>query len=469
MGTILRYVRARRHAFRTFAHRLLASGERAHRFVQLPLGAKERRAIHFAHRGHGCRAERCASPRGAHRGVALARARVGRGAGGRRSERALPAVRARRLVSGAVRPLGVRRARLPLLLHARGARARAQARAHGGQAAALYRHLPRPDRRRARRAAGAGTEAHAPFRRPRRDGHRVHRSRARTAALLVGRHRRLHRSSRGRHGRVLFLQRRGRFRHGRHPRVARRRSSHQYAAPVDAARCTRHAATRLRPRRPAGRRGRRAAVEAARQHERAGVPRARLPAGGAPQSSVPLGAHGRRRRLACARSSCPRTSVRSISAARRRASRSRSSCTGRRRRCGTCRPPRSPSGSACRTRRRSSSSCATTWCFPRTRSPGCPWCAASCRRSAPRSSVSSPPRGPPSSRPRRRHWIDRARICTRSPPCSSKRPGEAARSSSCLCGWRSPARPTDRSSLRILKLMPLETARRRLESHARDT
>ncbi len=301
------------------------------------------------------------------------------------------------------------------------------------------------------------------------DGHRVHRSRARTAALLVGRHRRFHRSPRGRHGRILFLQRRGRFRDGRHPRVARGRPSHQYAAPIDAARRTRHAAARLRPRRLAGRRGRRAPVEAARQHQRAGVPRARLPAGGASQSSVPPGAHRPTSTAGLRPSNCPRTSVRSISAARRRASRSRSSCTGRRRRCGTCRRPRSPRGSAFRTRRRSSSSCATTWCFPRMRSPGCPWCAASCRRSAPRSSVSSLPRGAPSSPRRRRHWIDRARICTHSPRCSSKRPDEAARSSTCLCGWRSPVRRTDRSSLRILKLMPLETARRRLESHARDT
>ena len=45
---------------------------------------------------------------------------------------------------------------------------------------------------------------------------------------------------------------------------------------------------------------------------------------------------------------------------------------------------------------------------------------------------------------------------------------EAVRNSTCLCGWRSPARPTGRNS-RPPEAHAPETARRRLESHARDT
>ena len=122
-----------------------------------------------------------------------------------------------------------------------------------------------------------------------------------------------------------------------------------------------------------------------------------------------------------------------------------------------------------RTRRRSSSWCATTWCFPRMRSPGCPWCAASCRRSAPRSSVSSLPRGAPSSRRRRRHWIDRALICTHSPQCSSKRPDAGGAELYMPLRVALTGQTHGPELAPILKLMPLETARRRLESHARNS
>ena len=209
--------------------------------------------------------------------------------------------------------------------------------------------------------------------------------------LLVGRHRRFHRSARGRHGRVLLLQRRRRFRHGRHPRVARRRSPHQHAAAVDAARRARHAAPRLRPRRPAGRRGRRAAVQAARQHQRAGVARARILAGGAPQSPVPSGAYGRRRRLAASPQQLPahfRAEHLGRAPARFEESQLTALAEGDvaahvdRRDRRVARPAglrgvrraRAPQRGAAR----------------RMRSPGCPWCAANCRRSAPRSSASSP-------------------------------------------------------------------------------
>src|ERR1700728_781414 len=98
--------------------------------------------------------------------------------------------------------------RVPLLLHARGARALAQASEDGGQAAALCGDLPRVDGRRARRAFRARTQAHPAFRRAAGCGDRVRRSRARPAALCVERHRRFHHPARGRHVRVLFLQRR---------------------------------------------------------------------------------------------------------------------------------------------------------------------------------------------------------------------------------------------------------------------
>ena len=420
MGTILRYVRARRHAFRTSAHRLPASGERAHRFFQLPVGAKERRAVHFAHRGHGCRAQRARFT--ATHLIAELRwlgLRVGRGAGGRRSVRALPAVRARRLVSGAVRPLGVRRARLPLLsarprswsCRASSSAWRAGRRAMPGPAA----HLTAAERAARLRAGRKPTLrfavpdatvieftdlVHGPQRFSSDDiGDFIIRREDGTSAFF-------------------FCNAVDDSVDGRHARAARRRSSHQYAAPTDAARRLGHAPARLRPRRFAGRRGRRAPVQAARQHQRAGVSRARISAGGAAQSSVPPGAHGRRRRLACRPrempahfrpgASRPRAGAIRGVAARALAEGDVAAHVGRRDR---------RAGWACRTRRRSSSWCATTWCCPRMRRPGWPWCAASCRRSAPRSGASSLRRGANSSRRRRRHWIDRARICTHSPQC----------------------------------------------------
>ncbi len=87
-------------------------------------------------------------------------------------------------------------------------------------------------------------------------------------------------------------------------------------------------------------------VEAARQHQRAGVSRARIPAGGAAQSSVPPGPHRRRRRLAGARGACPRISVPSISAARpARFEESQLRALAEGDACSACRSPRSARGS----------------------------------------------------------------------------------------------------------------------------
>ena len=240
----------------------------------------------------------------------------------------------------------VRGTGLSVLLHAGGTGAVPQAPADGGQASALCRHVQVPLRRGARRADRERIEADAALRGAEGRDHRVRRSRARAAEVRVERHRRLHHPARGRYVRVLLLQRRRRLGDGRHARAARRRPSHQHAAAADAARCAGTAPAGLRTRRPAGGCGRSAAVQAARQHQRAGIPRARVSSGRAPQSSVPSGPHGRRRGLAAARATCRRISARSISAGLRRASRRRSSCTGRRRRCSACRPPTSAPGSA---------------------------------------------------------------------------------------------------------------------------
>ncbi len=82
--------------------------------------------------------------------------------------------------------------------------------------------------------------------------------------------------------------------------LARRRPSHEHAATTDAARCLEDAAARLWARRTAGGRRRRTAVQAPRQHQRAGISRARLSARRAAQPPVPPGAHERCRRLAAA-------------------------------------------------------------------------------------------------------------------------------------------------------------------------
>ena len=143
----------------------------------------------------------------------------------------------------------------------------------------------------------------------------------------------------------------------------------------------RTAPRRLRPRRAAGGRRRRAAVQAARQHQRARVSRARLPGRGAAQSPVPSRSRQRRR----AAGSPPAGHAGAFSARpsgprRRRASTKRSSMhwqketlqrmsRGRDRRDGSARTDRG-------VRR---SWCGTTWCCPPTRRPGSPCCTANCR------------------------------------------------------------------------------------------
>ncbi len=103
IGTILRYVRiksaARRHAFCAQSHRLLAPRQCADGVFQPPLGAQKRRAVHFAHRRHGCRAQPASVPRRLDDGSALAGIGVGRGARCGRSVGPLFAGGARRILS----------------------------------------------------------------------------------------------------------------------------------------------------------------------------------------------------------------------------------------------------------------------------------------------------------------------------------------------------------------------------------
>ena len=167
-GYNLEYVLAGRHPIRAQSDGLLALGECAHRFFQPLVGSQERRTLHFADRGYGCRAQRIASPRGADGGIALVGVRLGRGPRHRRPVRAVFAVGAGRLLSGTVRPLGGAGPRLCLLLHPRGAGTVAKTAAHGRQAAALRGYLPRADGRTTRRARGAGLEADAALRGTRR-------------------------------------------------------------------------------------------------------------------------------------------------------------------------------------------------------------------------------------------------------------------------------------------------------------
>ena len=223
MGTILRYVHAHRHTLRAFAHRLIASGECANRLIQPPVGAQRRRAIHSAHRGHGCREERGASSRRAHRRIALARTELGRGAGCRRPERALPAVGAGGLVSVAVRTAGGAGSCVyPCYCTPEELELSRKLQRMAGKPpryAGTCRFLTAGERA-ARLAQGLRPTLR--FAVPDAARHRIRRCRARAAEVLVERHRRFHHSPRGRDGRVLLFQCRGRFGHGRHARLARR-------------------------------------------------------------------------------------------------------------------------------------------------------------------------------------------------------------------------------------------------------
>ena len=98
---------------------------------------------------------------------------------------------------------------------------------------------------------------------------RVRRPGPRTAEIRCERHRRFHHSPRGRHGGLLLLQCRRRCSHGRDSCAARRRSSHQYPASADAARCAAAAAPGLWACGIAGGSGRGPIVQAPWQHQRA--------------------------------------------------------------------------------------------------------------------------------------------------------------------------------------------------------
>ena len=109
--------------------RASARRQRAHGAVQLAAGARPRRHVHPPHRGHGRRAVDAPSPSSDSRGPALARARLGRGPGPRRTACGpYRAVRAAGLYQSYARELIGRRLRLLLFLHARAARGRARRR-----------------------------------------------------------------------------------------------------------------------------------------------------------------------------------------------------------------------------------------------------------------------------------------------------------------------------------------------------
>ena len=117
-------VRSGRHGqtsrqVRPFPHRIPARRRRADRPVQLALGAPARRDLHPSHRGHRPGPLHEAGRGGDLRGAALARARLGRGAGHRRSARAV-------LPDGAPRSVRVPRAEAR---RRKGRRSRATARA----------------------------------------------------------------------------------------------------------------------------------------------------------------------------------------------------------------------------------------------------------------------------------------------------------------------------------------------------
>ena len=144
--------------------------------------------------------------RGAAGRPCLAGTAVGRGSRSRRCRRSLSPVRARGAVrsatsssssaSGGVYPCFCTPLELELVAP-RAARRR--------PAAALRRHLPRAQAGAARGAPRGGPQAEPALSRAARSSARVRGSGARAAALPVGRHRRFHHPTRGRHGGI-FLQ-----------------------------------------------------------------------------------------------------------------------------------------------------------------------------------------------------------------------------------------------------------------------
>ena len=235
---------------------------------------------------------------------ALARPRLGRGAGHRRRPRAVPAVRAAAPVP-VVREGAARRGRgVLLLLLARAARGGAPGRRSPTGRPARYsgtcRRLSREqaaERDRRRRAAGH------PLPRARGPRGRLHRRRARRRAFPHRRHRRSgHRPRRRPPG--LQLRRRGRRCADGDDACDPRRGSHlEHAAADPALRGARlHAAGVRAPRAGAGA-GSQPAVEAPRRHVGGRVPGEGLPAGGARQlpGADRLVAGGERRRAAAGR------------------------------------------------------------------------------------------------------------------------------------------------------------------------
>src|SRR5262245_6019809 len=115
-----------------------APRQRADRALQLPVRASSRRALHPPHRGHGSRTVDRRVHGGDRRRAPLARARLGRGP--------VPADGPARALSRARREAPRRRCRLPLLVHAGGARGASEGGARRRAASRLRSHVPRsPD------------------------------------------------------------------------------------------------------------------------------------------------------------------------------------------------------------------------------------------------------------------------------------------------------------------------------------
>ena len=157
--------------------------DRADGAVQLPPRPAHGRHVHPPPRGHRRRPLLDRLREGHPRRAPLARAALGRGSRGRRRSgprpaRALPPDGAAPAVRGGGRAAPRPGQGLSLLLHARGARRRAEA-TRGRQAAApLQRTLRQPDAGGAGRLRGRGSPARAPL--PGRGGHgRVRRHRPR--------------------------------------------------------------------------------------------------------------------------------------------------------------------------------------------------------------------------------------------------------------------------------------------------
>ncbi|CAA9241100.1 MAG: Glutamyl-tRNA synthetase @ Glutamyl-tRNA(Gln) synthetase, partial [uncultured Blastococcus sp.] len=266
----------------------VAHGHRARRAdadgaVQLGARPAHRRHVRLPHRGHRRRPRlRGVLPAPA-RLPALAGPRLGRGPGGRRSARSLPAVGARGGLRRRRGQAARRRARLRVLLHQRGGR-RPPPRRRPGPEARLRQPRPVPHRRAASGVPPRGAHAGAPAADARR-GPRLDRSGARRRALRRGRGARLRAGARQRRSAVPLRQSRRRRPDGDHRRAARRGPAALHPAPAGAVRGTGRDRDRLRRpalRPPAAghRRGHQEALQARPAVQPRRLPRPRFPARG---------------------------------------------------------------------------------------------------------------------------------------------------------------------------------------------